>query len=489
MENALSEPAHSKPRSFFERFERKEGDPHTTHYCPGCGHGVASNLIAEAIDDLGIQDRTVFISPVGCAVFSYAYFDVGNVVAAHGRAPAVATGIKRARPRSIVLCYQGDGDLAAIGSSEILHAANRGENITVIFVNNAVYGMTGGQMAPTTLLSQQTTTTPQGRTVAEGFPLKICELLSTLDAPAYIERVALADNRSIMKTRRAIRKAIQNQIEGKGFSLVEVLSPCPTQWGMSPVDSCHWIRETMISTFPLGMFRDRDKRPDQDKVYSKAGMGDVCPPLDEFPRILGMTEDDRIPYFSTMPGAGPYQNPRIIISGFGGQGALFLGELLAENAMRQGYQVSWLPSYGPEIRGGTAHCHVIISLEAIDSPLVDHPTVLMALNEPSLARFTPKVMPGGLVIYDSSLVTTAPSRKDIEIIAVPATTLADAAGSTRAANMVILGAYLARTGIMAKELIAKTLDKTVKDQSTIALNLKALDAGAAFCRAADFCPV
>ncbi len=481
MDKVLQAPIYSKPKSFYEHFERKQGDPQQTHYCPGCGHGVVTNFIAEAIDDFNIRDRTIFISPVGCAVFSYVYLDVGNVQAAHGRAPAVATAIKRGRPESIVLCCQGDGDLAAIGSSEILHAANRGENLTVIFINNAIYGMTGGQMAPTTVLSQRTTTTPQGRSSDEGFPLKVCELLSTLQAPVYLERVALADNRTLMKARKAVRKAIQNQIEGRGFSLVEILSPCPVQWGMSPEDSCHWIMETMSKTFPLGVFKDSRKRP--DPVQKQLGSPIERPRLspEEVERIIGMPDGDGREPALTLPVVSErYENPRMIISGFGGQGGLFLGEILAEAAMRHGFRVSWLPSYGPEMRSGTAHCHVIISREPIDSPLVDHCTTLIALNEPSLTRFMPKTIAGGLLIYDSSLVPSAPSRQDLETISIPATAIADKLGNAKGANMVILGAYLAKTKLVAQDTIARTLAKKLLDKDLLELNLKALNAGREF---------
>ena len=227
-----------KPESFYDTFERK-GKTHqqTTHYCPGCGHGNIHKILAEAMDDYNITDRTILISPVGCSVFAYYYFDVGNIQAAHGRAPAIATGLKRSNPDSIVISYQGDGDLAAIGGAEIINAANRGENITVIFVNNAIYGMTGGQMAPTTLVGQRTTTSPYGRKPTnEGFPIRMCELISTMEAPVYVERTALVDFKTINRTRRAIRKAIKNQVDNKGFSFVEVarngawISP----WANSP---------------------------------------------------------------------------------------------------------------------------------------------------------------------------------------------------------------------------------------------------------------
>src|SRR5689334_12251620 len=230
-------PILSRPSSLHTRFERKSELQHQTHYCPGCGHGVVHKLLAEALDSLGLQDRTVLISPVGCSVFAYYYFDVGNIQAAHGRATAVATAVKRSRPESIVISYQGDGDLAAIGTAEIVHAANRGEPITVIFVNNGIYGMTGGQMAPTTPLARKSTTSPFGRTAEnDGYPLHVCELLNTLEAPVFLERVALGNNRQIMHARRVLRKALENQVNGLGFSLVEVLSPCPTIWKMQPLE-------------------------------------------------------------------------------------------------------------------------------------------------------------------------------------------------------------------------------------------------------------
>ena len=236
------EVVHSKPRAFYKTYERKEELQHQTHYCPGCGHGIIHKMLAKAIDELGIQDRAVLISPVGCSVFAYYYFDVGNVQAAHGRAPAVGTAIKRSHPNSIVISYQGDGDLSAIGSAEILHAANRGESVTVIFVNNAIYSMTGGQVAPTTLLGQKSTTTPTGRTIAnQGYPLRVSELLATLQAPVYIERVGLGDNKQIAQAAHAIRKAVENQVRGLGFSFIEVLSPCPTIWKMSAVDAQRWF--------------------------------------------------------------------------------------------------------------------------------------------------------------------------------------------------------------------------------------------------------
>ncbi|MCM8829521.1 MAG: thiamine pyrophosphate-dependent enzyme [Candidatus Omnitrophica bacterium] len=230
----------------------------TTIYCPGCGHGIIHRIIAEVIDELGVREKTIGIAPVGCAVLAYDYFNFDVTEAAHGRPPAVATGIKRCLPDRIVFTYQGDGDLAAIGTAEIIHAAARGENITVIFVNNGVYGMTKGQMAPTTLLGQRTTTTPKGRDPYQhGFPLKICELLATIEGVYYIERTKIDSIPDIIKTKRAIKKAFTYQIEDKGFSLIEVLSTCPTNWKKTPQESMEWVRREMVSFFPPGVYKDK----------------------------------------------------------------------------------------------------------------------------------------------------------------------------------------------------------------------------------------
>ena len=227
------------------------------HYCPGCTHGIIHRLVAETIDELGIQGKTIGIAPVGCAVFAYNYFNTDMMEAAHGRAPAVATGCKRVNPDNIVFTYQGDGDLASIGAAEITHAATRGENITVIFVNNAIYGMTGGQMAPTTLPGQVTTTSPYGRDPALcGYPIRVSEMLATLDGPAYIARCSVHDVKHIMDAKKCIRKAFETQIAKKGFSMVEVLSSCPTNWGMTPREALNWLEANMIPQYPLGVKKE-----------------------------------------------------------------------------------------------------------------------------------------------------------------------------------------------------------------------------------------
>ncbi|MBO5643204.1 MAG: 2-oxoglutarate oxidoreductase [Kiritimatiellae bacterium] len=228
------------------------------HYCPGCTHGIVHRLVAEAIDELGIEGKTIGIAPVGCSVMAYDYFACDMIEAAHGRAPAVATGVKRSLPNNVVFTYQGDGDLASIGLCETVSCACRGENITVIFINNAIYGMTGGQMAPTSLVGQVTQTSPYGRDAAtQGLPIRISELLATLDAPAYIERVAVNNVANVRRAKKAVLKAFKTQVEGKGFSLVEVVSTCPTNWGLTPQKACQWVEEKMIPQYPLGCFRDK----------------------------------------------------------------------------------------------------------------------------------------------------------------------------------------------------------------------------------------
>ena len=228
------------------------------HYCPGCGHGIIHKVLAQVIDELGIRDKSILVAPVGCSVLMYYYLDLDSCEAAHGRAQAVATGLKRVHKNHVVISYQGDGDLLAIGTAETVHAANRGENFTTVFVNNAIYGMTGGQMAPTSLAGQKTKTSPYGRNPAEaGLPIRACELLNTLEAPVFIERCAVNNVKNVLRTKKAIRKALENQIGGRGYSFVEVLSMCPTNWSMDPVEAAAWVETDMVPYYPLGNFRDR----------------------------------------------------------------------------------------------------------------------------------------------------------------------------------------------------------------------------------------
>jgi 2-oxoisovalerate ferredoxin oxidoreductase beta subunit len=456
----------SKSPVFYEKYERKSELQHQTHYCPGCGHGVVHKLIAEAIADLGLQDRTVFVSPVGCSVFAYYYFDVGNVQAAHGRASAVATAVKRANPGSLVISYQGDGDLAAIGTAEIIHAANRGEKISVFFVNNAIYGMTGGQMAPTTLVGQETTTSPWGRRPSnEGYPLHVAELLSTLEAPVYIERVALHDNKNIMKARKAVRKALELQRDGAGFTFVEVLSPCPTIWEMTPQESRKWIEEKMLAVFPLGVYRDRKLAPVNDAV-----------PQVTVKKLFGLDEEEEV-VADTVRATESYTDLRVNIAGFGGQGVLLLGQILAEMGMRAGREVSWLPSYGPEMRSGSAHCYVCLAKERVGSPLAEHPDVLIAMNEVSLHRFAKQVAPHGAIFYNASKLPAGFPPQQAMIYCVPAAEIADKLGTTKAMNMVMLGALLELTHTLPKESAFALLKAKVRNQKLLDIDCQAIDAG------------
>ena len=459
---------HSKSPVFYPVYERKSDLQHQTHYCPGCGHGIVHKLIAEAIEDMKLQDDTILVSPVGCSVFAYYYFDLGNVQVAHGRAPAAATGIKRACPDKMVIAYQGDGDLAAIGTAEIIHAANRGEKITVIFVNNAIYGMTGGQMAPTTLVGQKTTTSPWGRRpINEGFPLHACELLATLEAPVYIERVALSDNKNIMRTRKAIRKALEIQRNGTGFSFVEVLSPCPTIWGMEPVDARKWVAEKMIPNFELKAFRDSKPAP----------IVDTPPPVRPVPDVLEIQSESTCALSET---SHPFKEMTIKIAGFGGQGVLLLGQLLAEMGMREGLEVSWLPSYGPEMRSGSAHCHVCLSQERIGSPLISQPDVLIAMNEISLRKFASSAAPGGLIIYNGAALPADFTPPATRIACVPASQIADTLGSAKVANVVLMGALLEETGCLSAETARQAIESRVKKVELLEMNRKALEAGRRF---------
>lgn len=477
---------HQRAASFYDTFERKDGNPHVTHYCPGCGHGVLHKFIAEAIDDFGIQDRTILVSPVGCSVFAYHYLDVGNVQAAHGRAPAVATGIKRSRPGSIVLSYQGDGDLAAIGTAEIVHAANRGENITVFFVNNAIYGMTGGQMAPTTLLGQKTSTTPLGRnSQQDGFPLKVCELLSSLEGPTYLERVALAGPKNHMRARRAIRQAIRNQIENRGFSLVEILSPCPTGWKMTSPQAWRWIEQQMIPVFPLGVYKDvSSSRRRSSAIRQYLPTSALAAALDVAPSKSLVSQPGCSP---PVKGGGDallsggtlssLEFKGIKIAGFGGQGILSLGVILAIAGMKEGLHASWLPSYGPEMRGGTAHCNVILSRREIGSPLVDKPDVLISMNTPSLSRFQSEMRPGGLIIFDSSLIAQPPEAPDIESLGIPASQMANELGEPKVANLITLGALMGKAPFLTPAAIHHGIDEIISDERLRHLNRQALELG------------
>ena len=461
-----------KSKGFYDTYERRPGNnKEQTHYCPGCGHGILHKMIAEALTDYEVAENCIFVSPVGCSVFAYYYFNAGNIQAAHGRAPAVATGVKRALPESIVISYQGDGDLAAIGGNEILHAANRGEAITVFFVNNAIYGMTGGQMAPTTLIGQKTTTTPYGRTLQnEGYPMRMAEIIASLESPVYVERVMLADVRSKNAARKAVRRGIKNQIEKKGFSFIEVLSTCPTGWKMTAPQSEEWIKSTLMQNFPLGVFKDIAQQVEPlDLSVNLAKPSRI-------PKLLGL-EQDRVKIDTDSMKLSDSVDQEIKIAGFGGQGVLSLGVWLSEIGMRQNLEVSWIPSYGPEMRGGTANCHVKLSHESIGSPLVTHPTVLVAMNRPSLEKFEDDVIEGGAILWDSSLIDIEPKRDDIVRIPIPATEIAKELGNTRTSNVVILGVLAGYSDFLDPLVVQRVLPLIFKKRHLLEINLKAFQKG------------
>ena len=455
----------------YETFPRKGGAAITaTHYCAGCGHGILHKLIGEAMSDLGIQDRSVVISPVGCAVFAYYYLDCGHVQAAHGRAPAVATGISRAEDNAVVISYQGDGDLASIGLNETIQAANRGEKLAVFFVNNSVYGMTGGQMAPTTLIGEVTATTPNGRNAEEqGYPIHICELLDTLKAPVFIERASLSDIEHIRKARRAVKKALEIQRDKKGYAFVELLSPCPTILRMDAKAIARFLNEQMEKEFPLKRFRDRSA---EAQAITRAESDFSQGTLD---KIFGC-ENGVCVQFQEDP---EFAARGVKIAGFGGQGVLSMGLALAQAGFGCGRYVSYYPDYGPEQRGGTSNCSVIISGEPIGSPVVDHPDVLVAFNRPSLEKFAPFVKKGGLIIYDS-LAGQFQAAQGVRAISVPATEIATKLGAAQAANTAMFGALMQAGNLgLPREAYGNAFRVTfAKKPRLIAKNLEILEAGA-----------
>jgi 2-oxoisovalerate ferredoxin oxidoreductase beta subunit len=465
-----------KPDSINDIFLRKGNNaPKTTHYCAGCGHGILHKLIAEVMDELDIRDRSIMISPVGCSVFAYYYFNCGNVQTAHGRAPAVGTGISRAESNSIVMSYQGDGDLASIGLNETIQTANRGEKIAVFFVNNTVYGMTGGQMAPTTLIGEKTITSQNGRDpLYTGYPTHMCEILDTLKTPVFIERVSLANPIAIRKAKIAIKKALKVQKESKGYSFVEVLSPCPTNLRLSVKDVEKFITEQMEKEFPLKRFRDKSKevkpiiRDESDfKIKSLDKIFDV-----DRKNMEKISDDLK------------YESLSIKIAGFGGQGVLTGGLTLAQAACAGKRHVSWYPAYGPEQRGGTANCSVVISGKTIGSPVVENADVLIALNKPALIKFIGDIKKNGIILYDSKIndngiIKEYKKSKKIKAIPVPLQDIANKHNGSKAINTIMLGVLLeSKKNLLSKEGFYKGIEETFKSKPKIInKNIEVFDAG------------
>ena len=377
------------------------------HYCPGCSHGVVHKLVAEVIEEMGMADKAIGVSPVGCAVFAYNYIDIDWQEAAHGRAPALATGIKRTWPDRLVFTYQGDGDLACIGTCETIHALNRGENIVIIFVNNAIYGMTGGQMAPTTLIGQKTSTCPYGRDPEiHGYPLKMADIAAQLEGTCYVTRQSVESVASILKAKKALRKAFEASMAGKGSSLVEFVSTCNSGWKLTPA--------------------------------------------------------------------------KAIISGFGGQGVLSMGKILAYSGLMEDKEVTWMPAYGPEQRGGTANVTVIVSDERISSPILSKYDIAVVLNQPSLEKFEPKIKPGGILIYDGFGIIKKPTRKDITVYEINAMDKAAEMKNGKVFNMIVLGGLLKVAPVVSDKGVEKALFKTLPERhhGLIPLNMEALKEGA-----------
>ncbi len=464
---------------FYEKFDRHahgEGlKGHSTHYCAGCGHGLIHKYLAEAIDELGVQDRTVAVSPVGCSVFMYYYLDVGNTQAPHGRAPAVAIGHKVANPASIVVSYQGDGDLASIGLAEIMQACNLGLPMTFIFVNNAIYGMTGGQMAPTTLMGQPTTTTPTGRSRIMGEPFKMAEIVGQMDGPVYVERTALYDNKQRTRTKKAIKKALGLQVENKGLAFVEVLSECPTHLKLTPGEAEQWVKEKMVPVFPLGVKKDlsAEIEPWFDPGTPRFQAGDVV-------QVIGGTDEQAERFTDAFPAHIDDKDIAIKFAGAGGDGAQTIAMLTTQTAINEGWDSTHIPSYGPESRGGTSYADVHIATEEVLSPASPRPHILVAFNPPSLEKFGPTVAPGGVVIFDSSVIPSPPQLDpSLKMVGIPCTRIANDLGKRMVKNVVALGAMQAATGLFPKDSFLATMRQALKDRcALLELNEEAFAWGA-----------
>ncbi len=461
----------------FRRHAHAEGlKAHSTHYCPGCGHGLAHKYLAEAIDELGVQDRTIAISPVGCSVFLYYYLDVGNTQAAHGRAPAVGVGHKVANPESVVISYQGDGDLASIGLAEIVHTAQMGIPITVVFVNNGTYAMTGGQLAPTSLLGQKTTTTPEGRTRFLGEPLKVAELIAGLDGPVYVERVALFDAKHRNRARRAIKKALQMQIEGRGFSLVEVLSECPVQLKMDSVEAEAWVRDQMVPVFGLGVKKDTT-----EGAHWPLPTGSPSFDPDRLLGVIGAVGEPATRFATGFPGHIAADDIALKLAGAGGDGAQTAALLLTRAAINEGFDATHIPSYGPESRGGTSYADVHIAETEVLSPAAPSPHILVAFNAPSLRKFGPTVASGGTIIYDSTVIEDVPPlAAGVRAFGIGLTDIALGLGAKMVKNIVALGALRAATDIFPEGTLRAAIAEALGSKSSLmSLNEDAFKLGEA----------
>jgi 2-oxoisovalerate ferredoxin oxidoreductase beta subunit len=457
----------------FERHSHGEGlKAQSTHYCAGCGHGLVQKYLAEAIDELGVQDRVVLVSPVGCSVFGYYYFDTGNSQAAHGRAAAVAIGHKMANPEAVVLSYQGDGDLASIGLAETIGIAQLGAPITVIFINNAIYGMTGGQMAPTTLMGQKTSTSPQGRSVFNGKPIRMAETIAQLDGPVYVDRVALFSAADRRRCKKAIKKAMQLQVEGRGYTFVEVLAECPTHLKMTPENAEKWVKECMVPVFPLGVKKDVTADP----WFSLPPRS--FDPL-ELTAVVGAATEATARHCAGFPSHIEPDDISLKLAGAGGDGAQTAAMLIATAAINEGFDGTHIPSYGPESRGGTSYADVHVAREEVLNPASPTPDILLAFNAPSLAKFGLNVKPGGYIIYDSSVAKAVKAGDpSITVVGVPFTEVAAGLGKLVVKNIVALGALQAATQLFPAQTLLAAVHQALKDKpALIELNERAFAAG------------
>jgi len=463
-------------QAFYSKFDRHSNGEglkgNATHYCPGCGHGLVHKYLAEAIAELGLKDDTVLVSPVGCSVFAYYYIDVGNTQAAHGRAAAVAIGHKLANPDATVIAYQGDGDLASIGLAETVAAAQLGTPITIIFINNAIYGMTGGQMAPTTLMGQPTSTSPDGRKQINGQPIKMAEQIALLDGAIYVERVALFSPAERTRAKKAIKKAIQLQKEGRGYTFVEVLAECPTHLKMDSSESEKWVKQNMVPVFPLGVKKDLAPEP----------WWKIEPPIfdgNKFVEIIGGTTDKTERHCKSFPTHLHPSDIALKLAGSGGDGAQTAAILIATAGINEGFDGTHIPAYGPESRGGTSYADVHIAKDEVLNPASPTPNILIAYNAPSLTKFGPTVAKGGFVIFDSSMAKEiAPPAEGVKVIGVPFAEIAASLGKMVVKNIVSLGVLAAATDIFPKETFLDAVKQALKDKSKlIPLNEQAFDLG------------
>ncbi len=460
---------------FYERFDRHDHGRglkgRSTHYCPGCGHGLVHKYLADAVQELGVQDRTIAISPVGCSVFLHYYLDVGNSQAAHGRAPAVALGHKLANPDAIVVSYQGDGDLASIGLAEILHAAQIGIPLSVVFVNNAIYGMTGGQMAPTTLMGQRTTTSPEGRGELMGRPLKMAELIAGLDGPVYVERVALFDAKQRVKAAKAIRKGLKLQVENKGFAFIEVLAECPTHLKLDPLETEAWVREQMLPVFPLGVKKDG---PGAEWRLPRARFAAA-----ELLGALGGRGERPQRFCRGFPSKAYGPDIALKLTGAGGDGAQTAAMLIARAAINEGFDATHIPSYGPESRGGTSYADVHVAEGEVLQPAAPAPQLLVAFNAPSLQKFASRVARGGTIVYDRSVIRAAPEADPtVRVLGIPCSEIAQGLGKLMVKNVVALGALQAASALFPPETFLFAIRQALEHKpSLLALNEQAFAMG------------